>query len=34
MTSFNSIIGDAESRNRTFLEILKAEMKALAETKA
>jgi len=33
IVSFNAIIGDAESRNHTFLEIIKAEMKALAKTK-
>jgi threonine synthase len=30
--SFDAIIGDAESRNHTFLEILKSGMKALAKT--
>lgn len=33
IVSFKAIINDAESRNRTFLEILKAEMKALAKEK-
>jgi len=33
IVSFNAIIGDAENRNHTFLEILKAEMKALAKSK-
>jgi hypothetical protein len=31
--SFDAIIGDAESRNHTFLEILKAGMKTLADSK-
>jgi hypothetical protein len=29
--SFDAIMGDAESRNHTFLEILKSGMKALAK---
>ena len=32
--SFDAIIGDAESRNHTFLEILKSGMKALAKSDA
>jgi hypothetical protein len=32
--SFDAIIGDAESRNHTFLEILKSGMKALAKPDA